>query len=160
MWCSRFTRPPKKGFAIYRNFSRFGCGFAVFDVSVPDFSSFLFCIEILNPFLSTSKIPFELNEKPKLYCRILNKLEVICLTWNGLETDLKRTWNGPKVKKRKKKHKDRLSCIRISWHSNSKKQTWETDQLPTQSEIKVFAVSPRRLLGANTRCKEAILGGS
>ena len=26
------------------------------------------------------------------------------------------------------------------------KQTWETDQLPTQSEIKVFAVSPRRLL--------------
>ena len=35
------------------------------------------------------------------------------------------------------------------------KQTWETDQLPTQSEIKVFAVSPRRLLGANTRCKEA-----
>ena len=142
MWCSRFTRPPKKGCAIYRNFSKFGCGFAVFDISVPDFSSFLFCIEILNPFLSTSKVPFELNEKPKLYCRILNKLEVICLTWNGLY---------PKVKKEKKKNKDRLSCICISWHSNSKKQTWETDQLPTQSEIKVFAVIPRRLLGANTR---------
>ena len=84
----------KKGCAIYRNFSKFGCGFAVFDISVPDFSSFLFCIEILNPFLSTSKVPFELNEKPKLYCRILNKLEVICLTWNGLY---------PKVKKEKKK---------------------------------------------------------
>ena len=53
--------------AIYRNFGKFGCGFAVFDVSVPDFSSFLFCIEILNPFLSPSKVPFELNEKPKLF---------------------------------------------------------------------------------------------
>ena len=93
IWFSGFTRPPKKRWAIYRNFGKFGCGFAVFDVSVPDFSSFLFCIEILNPFLSTSKIPFELNEKPKLYCRILNKLEVICLTWNGLY---------PKVKKEKK----------------------------------------------------------
>ena len=62
----------------------------------------------------------------------------------------------PEGKKRKKKHhKDGLSCICISWHSNSTKQTWETDQLPTQSEIKVFAVSPRRLLGANTWCKEA-----
>ena len=40
----------KKAWAIYRNFSKSGCGFAVFDVSVPDFSSFLFCIEILNPF--------------------------------------------------------------------------------------------------------------
>ena len=54
----------KKRWAIYRNFGKFGCGFAVFDVSVPDFSSFLFCIEILNPFLSPSKVPFELNEKP------------------------------------------------------------------------------------------------
>ena len=37
------------------------------DVFVPDFSSFLFCIEILNPFLSASKVPFELNEKPKVF---------------------------------------------------------------------------------------------
>ena len=67
MWCSEFTRPSKKRCAIYRNFGKSGCVFAVFDVSVPDFSSFLFCIEILNPFLSTSKVPFELNEKPKLF---------------------------------------------------------------------------------------------
>ena len=50
-----------------QNFGKSGCVFAVFDVSVPDFSSFLFCIEILNPFLSISKVPFELNEKPKLF---------------------------------------------------------------------------------------------
>ena len=39
----------------------------VFYVSFSDFSPFLFCIEILNPFLSPSKVPFELNEKPKLF---------------------------------------------------------------------------------------------
>ena len=60
MWCSEFTRPSKKRCAIYRNLVNL-------DVFVPDFSSFLFCIEILNPFLSTSKVPFELNEKPKLF---------------------------------------------------------------------------------------------
>ena len=60
MWCSEFTRPSKKQCAIYRNLVNL-------DVFVPDFSSFLFCIEILNPFLSTSKVPFELNEKPKLF---------------------------------------------------------------------------------------------
>ena len=62
--------------------------------------------------------------------------------------------NLPEGKKRKKKHhKDRLSCICISWHSNSKKQTWETDQPCSQPEIRAFAVSLRRLLGANTRVK-------
>ena len=31
------------------------------------FTAVLFCIEILNHFLSTSKVHFELNEKPKLF---------------------------------------------------------------------------------------------
>ena len=63
----RIYKTAKKAVGIHRNFGKYGCGSAVFDVSVPDFSSFLFCIEILNPFLSTSKVPFELNEKPKLF---------------------------------------------------------------------------------------------
>ena len=105
-------------------------------VVVSRFLTFLCLILVLFCSVLRFWIPFE--RKTKAFCRILKKLKVICLTWTGL---------CPKVKKEKKKHhKDRLSCICISWHSNSTKQTWETDQLPTQSEIKVFAVSPRRLL--------------
>ena len=137
MWCSRFTRPPKKRWAIYRDLVNL-------DV-VLRFLTFLCLILVLFCSVLRFWIPFE--RKTKAVCRILKKLKVICLTCTGL---------CPKVKKEKKQHhKDGLSCICISWHSNSTKQTWETDQLPTQSEIKVFAVSPRRLLGANTRCKEA-----
>ena len=109
----------------------------------------LFC-SVLRFWILFSPLPRSpLNEwKTKAFCRILKKLVVVCSTWTGL---------CPKVKKKKKKekkhHKDRLSCICISWHSNSKKQTWETDQPCSQPEIRVFAVSLRRLLGANNRVK-------
>ena len=107
------------------------------------FLTFLCLILVLFCSVLRFWIPFE--RKTKVFCRILKKLKVICLTWTGL---------CPKVKKEKKKHhKDRLSCICISWHSNSKKQTWETDQPCSQPDIRVFAVSLRRLLGANTRVK-------
>ena len=58
----------------------------------------------------------------------------------------------PEGKKQKKNIKAGYHSF-VSCNSNSKKQTWGTDQLPTQSEIKVFAVGPRRGLGANARVK-------
>ena len=117
------------------------------------FAVLTFLCLILTLFCSVSlhfQGPLWIEWKTKAFCRILKKLVVICLTWTGLCPKVKKN-KKTKKQKNKKHHKDRLSCICISWHSNSKKQTWETDQPCSQPEIRVFAVSLRRLLGANTR---------
>ena len=146
IWFSGLTRPLKKRWAIYRNFGKYGCSFAVFDVSVPDFSCFLFCIEILNPFLCPSKVPFELNEKPKLFVWFsVKKLVVICLT---------RTGHCPKAKKKKNTIKTVYHAfVYLGIQTARNKLGKHINCLCTQSEIKVFAISPRRLLGANTLVK-------
>ena len=77
---------------------------------------------------------------------ILKKLVVICLT---------RTGHCPKVKKK--------NIIKTVYHAfvylgiqAARNKLGKHINCPcTQSEIKVFAVSPRRSLGANTRVKRA-----
>ena len=77
---------------------------------------------------------------------ISKKLVVICLT---------RTGHCPKVKKR--------NIIKTVYHAfvylgiqAARNKLGKHINCPcTQSEIKVFAVSPRRSLGANTRVKRA-----
>ena len=79
---------------------------------------------------------------------ILKKLVVICLT---------RTGHCPKVNKKKKNNKN---IIKPVYHAfaygiqTARNKLGKHINCPcTQSEIKVFAVSPRRSLGANTRVK-------
>ena len=75
---------------------------------------------------------------------ILNKLVVICLT---------RTGHWPKVKKK--------NTIKTVYHAfvylgiqTARNKLGKHINCPcTQAEINVFAVSPRRLLAANTRVK-------
>ena len=79
---------------------------------------------------------------------ILKKPVVICLT---------RTGHCSKVKK-KKKNKNIIKTVYHAFVSlgiqTARNKLGKHINCPyTQSEIKVFAVSPRRLLGANTRVK-------
>ena len=78
---------------------------------------------------------------------ILKKLVVICLT---------RTGHCPKVNKKK----NNKNIIKPVYHAfaygiqTARNKLGKHINCPcTQSEIKVFAVSPRRSLGANTRVK-------
>ena len=80
---------------------------------------------------------------------ILKKLVVICLT---------RTGHCPKVNKKK----NNKNIIKPVYHAfaygiqTARNKLGKHINCPcTQSEIKVFAVSPRRSLGANTRVKRA-----
>ena len=78
---------------------------------------------------------------------ILKKLVVICLT---------RTGHCPKVKRKKNTIKTVLSCICISWHPNSKKQTWETYQLPMHAVWnQSFCCQSEKITRSKHSCKEA-----
>ena len=77
---------------------------------------------------------------------ILKKLVVICLT---------RTGHCPKVKK-KKHHKDSLSCICISWHPSSKKQTWETYLMPMHAVWnQSFCCQSKKITRSKHSCEES-----
>ena len=78
---------------------------------------------------------------------ILKKLVVICLT---------RTGHCPKVKKKKNIIKTVYHAFVYLGIQAARNKLGKHIKCPcTQSEIKVFAVSPRRSLGANTRVKRA-----
>ena len=62
----------------------------------------------------------------------------------------------PEGKKKKKHHKDSLSCICISWHPSSKKQTWETYQMPMHAVWnQSFCCQSKKITGSKHSCEES-----